>query len=182
MDSYKLLTDLLYHVGLCNRGNEHFSLKEEQSPSLDSWSNTFYKRVALNFFFFSFFVFFFGLSIQIAFPNLEKMTVSGKFEEIWPLEITGSSFCKLRVLSIWGCRKIKTAIPSHLVHRLQNLELLNVDYCDRAEEVVMWKKDLPPKLNKICIRHCGGLRRLFSTSQARNLNQLKTLRACLVVP
>lgn len=61
-----------------------------------------------------------------------------------------SSFCKLKRLIVWGLHKLEIVIPLSMLHRLPNLEHLEVKFCN-------------------------GLRNMFVSSIARDLTHLKEM-------
>ena len=55
--------------------------------------------------------------------------------EIWPEQFPVDSFPRLRFLGIYDYRDILVVIPSFMLQRLHNLEVLNVGRCSSVEEV-----------------------------------------------
>ena len=124
--------------------------------------------------------------MQIVFPKLDTLKVSGNFEHIWSPQVEiplAKNFCVLRMLIIDGCHKLRKAVPSNLAKHLHALEEMVVKNCDVVEEVVEevgesvhGKEILSPRLRKINIDNCSVLRHLFSRSQAKlYFNQLKKI-------
>lgn len=55
--------------------------------------------------------------------------------EIWPEQFPVDSFPRLRVLDVYDYRDILVVIPSFMLQRLHNLEVLKVGRCSSVEEV-----------------------------------------------
>ncbi|KAL6324438.1 hypothetical protein AAG906_013042 [Vitis piasezkii] len=76
-------------------------------------------------------------SLQVSFPNLEILKLSGLFKltRIWDSQLPLSSFCNLHILEVEKCPFLLNVVPSYLIASLQNLKKLNVEKCDRLQEV-----------------------------------------------
>ncbi|RVW70660.1 putative disease resistance protein [Vitis vinifera] len=73
---------------------------------------------------------------HVAFPNLEELRLGhNRDTEIWPEQFPVDSFPRLRVLHVYDSRDILVVIPSFMLQRLHNLEVLNVGRCSSVEEV-----------------------------------------------
>ena len=55
--------------------------------------------------------------------------------EIWPEQFPVDSFPRLRFLGIYDYRDILVVIPSFMLQRLHNLEVLKVKRCSLVKEV-----------------------------------------------
>ena len=55
--------------------------------------------------------------------------------EIWPEQFPVDSFPRLRVLRVSNYREILVVIPSFMLQRLHNLEVLKVKRCSLVKEV-----------------------------------------------
>ena len=90
--------------------------------------------------------------LQGAFPDLEKLTISGNVE-IWRGQFSRMPFSKLRVLKLskHGGISIRTSLS--VVQTLQNLERLEVEECDSVNEIIQkeWFSTLP-RLTEICLK------------------------------
>ncbi|XP_034706631.1 uncharacterized protein LOC117930215 isoform X5 [Vitis riparia] len=73
---------------------------------------------------------------HVAFPNLEELALGqNRDTEIWPEQFPVDSFPRLRDLHVYDFRDILVVIPSFMLQRLHNLEVLNVGRCSSVEEV-----------------------------------------------
>ncbi|KAK6921624.1 NB-ARC, partial [Dillenia turbinata] len=76
---------------------------------------------------------------KVDFPSLEVLRLifmeNSILKEVWHAQLQPKSFCKLRVLEIMGCLKLLKVIPSNMIERLHDLEILKVSYCDSIEEI-----------------------------------------------
>ena len=82
--------------------------------------------------------------LQGAFPDLEKLTLSGNVE-IWRGQFSRISFSKLRVLKMSKHRGISIETSLSIVQKLQNLERLEVEECNSVNEIIQkeWFSILP---------------------------------------
>ncbi|KAF6169741.1 hypothetical protein GIB67_004133 [Kingdonia uniflora] len=71
------------------------------------------------------------------FPNLEFLNLFrvNELKAIWNGPLLERSFEKLKVLSICLCGELVNVLPSLLWTRLQNLEQIEIEYCDKLEKV-----------------------------------------------
>ncbi|KAF6168744.1 hypothetical protein GIB67_013126 [Kingdonia uniflora] len=71
------------------------------------------------------------------FPNLEILLLGymNELKAIWNGPLVEGYFEKLKVLSISSCGKLVNVLPSLLWTRLQNLEEIDITYCDKLEKV-----------------------------------------------
>eukprot|EP00261_Vitis_vinifera_P039379 XP_019080622.1 PREDICTED: disease resistance protein At4g27190 isoform X1 [Vitis vinifera] len=75
-------------------------------------------------------------NLDVAFPNLEELELGlNRDTEIWPEQFPMDSFPRLRVLDVYDYRDILVVIPSFMLQRLHNLEVLKVGRCSSVEEV-----------------------------------------------
>ncbi|WKA03297.1 hypothetical protein VitviT2T_021415 [Vitis vinifera] len=73
---------------------------------------------------------------HVAFPNLEELRLGDNRDtEIWPEQFPVDSFPRLRVLHVHDYRDILVVIPSFMLQRLHNLEVLKVGSCSSVKEV-----------------------------------------------
>eukprot|EP00261_Vitis_vinifera_P026696 XP_010660237.2 PREDICTED: disease resistance protein At4g27190-like isoform X2 [Vitis vinifera] len=73
---------------------------------------------------------------HVAFPNLEELELGlNRDTEIRPEQFPVDSFPRLRVLDVYDYRDILVVIPSFMLQRLHNLEVLKVGRCSSVEEV-----------------------------------------------
>ncbi|EOY11255.1 NB-ARC domain-containing disease resistance protein, putative isoform 2 [Theobroma cacao] len=74
---------------------------------------------------------------QVAFPQLEKLTLKGmtNCRKIWPDQLVGDSFCKLNDLWVLECNRLLNIFPLSMRARLQNLEDFRIRGCDSLEEI-----------------------------------------------
>ncbi|KAK1403106.1 hypothetical protein POM88_002711 [Heracleum sosnowskyi] len=73
--------------------------------------------------------------LQVVFPSLEKLELVDGLQEmsgIWGNHYYNnvSSFCKLKTLTVYGCDKLETVISLCMLHRLQNLESIDIRSCE----------------------------------------------------
>ncbi|KAJ9682445.1 hypothetical protein PVL29_018375 [Vitis rotundifolia] len=73
---------------------------------------------------------------RVAFPNLEELILGDNRDtEIWPEQFPVDSFPRLRVLRVYDYKDILVVIPSFMLQRLHNLEVLKVGRCSSVKEV-----------------------------------------------
>ncbi|XP_045801152.1 probable disease resistance protein At4g27220 [Trifolium pratense] len=82
---------------------------------------------------------------EVIFPNLETLVISHMehLKSMWHNQLAPNSFYKLKQLKIIFCDKLSNVFPSHVLDKLQNLEIVTVTDCP-ALEVVFETKDLKP--------------------------------------
>ncbi|KAK9291833.1 hypothetical protein L1049_019783 [Liquidambar formosana] len=77
---------------------------------------------------------------KVAFPNLEVLSIEyvDSLKEIWPsqLPVDDYSFCRLKSLIISDCEHLFNIVPSNMLMRLQNLELLYVRGANHSVEYI----------------------------------------------
>ncbi|KAJ7942926.1 Disease resistance protein [Quillaja saponaria] len=72
------------------------------------------------------------------FPNLKTLVITNmnNLETIWSVDhVTPNSFGKLKLLKIQCCMKLQTVVPSHMLRKPQNLEILTVGDCSSLKEI-----------------------------------------------
>ncbi|XP_034706626.1 probable disease resistance protein At4g27220 isoform X3 [Vitis riparia] len=73
---------------------------------------------------------------RVAFPNLEELALGqNRDTETWPEQFPVDSFPRLRFLGVYDYRDILVVIPSFMLQRLHNLEVLKVKRCSSVKEV-----------------------------------------------
>ncbi|XP_034706625.1 disease resistance protein At4g27190-like isoform X2 [Vitis riparia] len=73
---------------------------------------------------------------EVAFPNLEELALGqNRDTETWPEQFPVDSFPRLRFLGVYDYRDILVVIPSFMLQRLHNLEVLKVKRCSSVKEV-----------------------------------------------
>ncbi|OWM85506.1 hypothetical protein CDL15_Pgr019130 [Punica granatum] len=74
---------------------------------------------------------------KVSFPRLEELTISGmkNLGTIWPNQITGDCFSKLKGITIEGCDALVTIFPPNMVRALWKLEKLELESCSSLEVI-----------------------------------------------
>ncbi|KAL6311686.1 hypothetical protein AAG906_019034 [Vitis piasezkii] len=136
-------------------------------------------------------------SLQVSFPNLEILKLSGLFKltRIWDRQLPLSSFCNLCFLEVEKCPLLLNVVPNYLIAKVFDLEGLdNADHgqarmLSMLEELKLidlpklryiWNKDLQQiscfqNLKLLHVKQCGSLTHLFSSGMALDLERLKDL-------
>ncbi|GKV51191.1 hypothetical protein SLEP1_g57861 [Rubroshorea leprosula] len=100
------------------------------------------------------------------------------------------TFSSLKVVWIWGCKKLKKLFPSwKLVEYLQNLEEISVQYCEEMEEVIasdpeeggeeggdIIKELILPKLKELMLKHLPALKSICSRRAVMVSNSLEDIK------
>ncbi|TXG65311.1 hypothetical protein EZV62_006586 [Acer yangbiense] len=70
-------------------------------------------------------------SESVAVPNIEELRIYGmeNLEKIWHNQLVKDSFCKLKSLEVYDCKKLLNVFPSNICGSLLNLQELRVSYC-----------------------------------------------------
>ncbi|XP_063942188.1 probable disease resistance protein At4g27220 [Daucus carota subsp. sativus] len=120
----------------------------------------------------------------VAFPSLEVLTLEGSGDTVYDIwgnseyDKVGSSFHKLKIISLYWCKKLERVIPLAMSNNLRNLESLTVWNCPGLKNVFQHSsvaRDLI-HLKKIEIYHCHRLRNVFQhSSMVRDLINLQKL-------
>ncbi|KAM4110287.1 hypothetical protein ACB094_03G183600 [Castanea mollissima] len=76
------------------------------------------------------------------------------------------SFCKIKYLHVGRCKNLMNIFPPNMLRRLQNLEALEIEYCNSVEEVFEVREE---NVDEICDKVCIQLRYLT----LNNLPKLK---------
>ncbi|XP_070661226.1 disease resistance protein At4g27190-like [Malus domestica] len=87
------------------------------------------------------------------FPNLEFLHLEkcGRLENLTSSLI---SFGNLRILHIWSCHELQYLIPYSVGKNLQQLQLLDVGYCERMVEIVASNgDDSETEITFSCLQH-----------------------------
>ncbi|XP_028111560.1 disease resistance protein SUMM2-like [Camellia sinensis] len=74
---------------------------------------------------------------KVVFPCLKELRITymDNFEQIWISTPPTNSFSKLTRLYVDGCDKLLYVAPSKLLGSLQNLQSLEIEYCESIEEI-----------------------------------------------
>ncbi|KAM4108511.1 hypothetical protein ACB094_03G050500 [Castanea mollissima] len=105
---------------------------------------------------------------EVAFSNLENLHIDAiyKLEMLWPNQLVPDSFCKLKKLRIESCNNLMNIFPPNMLRRLQNLEELEIRYCNSIEEVFEVQ-------GKIFDEICNMVSTQFKVLKLINLPKLK---------
>ncbi|KAL6324347.1 hypothetical protein AAG906_012951 [Vitis piasezkii] len=78
-----------------------------------------------------------GWTLQVAFPNLEFLYVSGldKVEKIWHNQLLANSFSKLKEMKVENCNELQNISTSNVLNWLPSLEFLRIASCGKLQEV-----------------------------------------------
>eukprot|EP00257_Ricinus_communis_P018288 XP_015576965.1 uncharacterized protein LOC8266842 isoform X2 [Ricinus communis] len=107
---------------------------------------------------------------KVAFPSLEEIELSyiDNLRRIWHNQLDAGSFCKLKIMRINGCKKLRTIFPSYLLERFQCLEKLSLSDCYALEEIYELQG---LNFKEKHLLATSGLRELY----IRSLPQLKSI-------
>ncbi|XVF31255.1 hypothetical protein REPUB_Repub16aG0129700 [Reevesia pubescens] len=74
---------------------------------------------------------------EVTFPCLEILRIMdmGNCGKIWPDQLVGDSFCKLKSLRVQCCHKLSNIFPFDMRGRLQNLENFQISECESLEVI-----------------------------------------------
>ncbi|XVF31259.1 hypothetical protein REPUB_Repub16aG0130100 [Reevesia pubescens] len=77
------------------------------------------------------------LDEKVVFPCLELLSIVDMENcgKIWPDQLVGDSFCKLKYLLVYRCHKLSNIFPFDMRGRLQNLEDLQINECYSLEVI-----------------------------------------------
>ncbi|KAF3944595.1 hypothetical protein CMV_028952 [Castanea mollissima] len=106
---------------------------------------------------------------KVAFSNLEDINIKGidNLKKLWHNhQLVPNSFCKIKMLHVWGCENLVNIFPSNMLKRLQNLKELKIELCNSVEEVFEVKGE---NVDEICDKGSTQLRYLT----LKNLPKLK---------
>ncbi|KAM3754640.1 hypothetical protein ACB098_03G181300 [Castanea mollissima] len=97
---------------------------------------------------------------KVAFSNLEDINIEGidNLKKLWHNhQLVPNSFCKIKMLHVWGCENLVNIFPSNMLKRLQNLKELKIMLCNSVEEVFEVKRE---NVDEICDKGSTQLRYL----------------------
>ncbi|XP_075658235.1 disease resistance protein At4g27190-like [Castanea sativa] len=106
---------------------------------------------------------------KVAFSNLEDIYIKGidNLKKLWHNhQLVLDSFCKIKNLHVGRCKNLMNIFPPNMLRRLQNLEELEIEYCNSVEEVFEVREE---NVDEICDKVCIQLRYLT----LNNLPKLK---------
>ncbi|KAM4110288.1 hypothetical protein ACB094_03G183700 [Castanea mollissima] len=106
---------------------------------------------------------------KVAFSNLEDIYIKGidNLKKLWHNhQLVLDSFCKIQNLHVGRCKNLMNIFPPNMLRRLQNLEELEIKYCNSVEEVFEVREE---NVDEICDKVCIQLRYLT----LNNLPKLK---------
>ncbi|KEH38509.1 NBS-LRR type disease resistance protein [Medicago truncatula] len=74
---------------------------------------------------------------EVIFPNLETLVISHMehLKSVWHNQLAPKSLCKLKQLKIEFCNELSNVIPSYVLNKLQNLEIVTISNCPTLEVV-----------------------------------------------
>ena len=110
--------------------------------------------------------------LQVTFPSLEDLHLFNlhSVENIWHNEFISDSFGKLKRLFVRSCQKPKNIIPSNMLKRLPNLQILKIVDCYSVEEVFDLEAidskeshDIPAfQLRELCLDNLKNLKYVWN--------------------
>ncbi|TKY65522.1 disease resistance protein [Spatholobus suberectus] len=82
-------------------------------------------------------------SMEMAFPKLESMCLYKleNLEKICDNQLTGASFCSLKIIKIKTCGQLENLFPFSMVRLLTMLETIEVSDCDSLKEIVSVERE-----------------------------------------
>lgn len=111
--------------------------------------------------------------LQVKVPNLEKISIykMDNLKMIWHNKIGVDSFCKLKSVEVWGCKKLVNVFPSNMCRRLLRLQSLHVENCFSLERVCdlhEMNSEEPDHILFMRLKHlevvkCPNLKYIFAT-------------------
>ncbi|KAK2654352.1 hypothetical protein Ddye_014208 [Dipteronia dyeriana] len=74
---------------------------------------------------------------KVGLVSIKKLSIveMNNLRKIWHNQLYSDSFSKLEQVKIYGCNNLLNVFPSHMLGRLQGLEILEVQNCDSVEEI-----------------------------------------------
>ncbi|XP_031270714.1 uncharacterized protein LOC116129101 [Pistacia vera] len=116
---------------------------------------------------------------KVRFPSLERLLISHADElvKIWDDQISLDSFCKLKNVLVYFCKRLVSVFPSNMLGRHQKLEYLEVQNCDSVEEIFQVLEKRSREVEEIVDKEEAVPKFVFSNLAELSLQMLPSLKS-----
>ncbi|KAJ0099955.1 hypothetical protein Patl1_21927 [Pistacia atlantica] len=116
---------------------------------------------------------------KVRFPSLERLQISHADElvNIWDDQVSLDSFCKIKNVFVYFCKRLVSVFPSNMLGRHQKLEYLEVQNCDSVEEIFQVLEKRPREVEEIVDKEEAVPKLVFSNLAWLSLQMLPSLKS-----
>ncbi|KAJ0100518.1 hypothetical protein Patl1_21952 [Pistacia atlantica] len=116
---------------------------------------------------------------KVRFPSLERLVISHADElvKIWDDQVSLDSFCKIKNVLVYFCKRLVSVFPSNMLGRHQKLVCLMVENCGSVEEIFQVLEKRSGKVEEIVDKEEAVPKFVFSNLACLSLQMLPSLKS-----